>query len=444
MLAAMRAAVLVMLALSRVAIADRISAEDLERKNTGGHVTALPLAAYSSDIGYGGGARAYYYWNGRRDDPRFASTPYLARVFLNVFATTKGLQYHWLDLDAPKVFSSPYRVRVQLILLRNINSNYFGFSAQGRGALQFPGAPGTFDSYEAYAAAERRIVDGVAYTKYDQYELLRPALIAAIERSFLGDRVHLLAGIGASYARIRDYTGREVDAVAADGTETTAPMATTRLAEDCARGLLVGCNGGRDAVLRLGAAYDTRDFEPDPNRGIYADLSIELGTRVLGSEFEYARALLAVRGFYSPFPEHADLVVAGRVMAQAQSSGTPFFDMDVLPFIEDPRTGLGGHRTLRGFRQSRFVDHAMAAVSAEVRWTVARTEVRCQKLALILVPFADLGRAFDGFGNASLRGWRPTYGGAVRVSWNLATLGTFEYGRSAEGSGIYANFGHMF
>ncbi len=430
---------IVVLALARAAIADGLSPDDLARKNTGGYVTALPLAAYSSDIGYGGGARGYYYWNGARTDPRFATTPYLARVFLNVFVTSKGLQYHWLDLDAPKVFGTPYRIRAQLILMRNINSNYFGFSEEGRGALHFPGASGTFASYDAYADAERQIRDGVAYTKYDQYDLLRPAMIVSVERPLMSEDFKVLVGLGASYIRIRDYTGRQVDA-----TGGTATMAPTRLAEDCARGLLVGCGGGRDAVLRLGAAYDTRDFEPDPNRGVYADLSIELGTRALGSEFEYARALLAVRGFYSPFPERTDLVLAGRVMAQAQSSGTPFFDMDVLPFIEDPRTGLGGHRTLRGYRQSRFVDHAMAAVSAEVRWTFLRTVVRCQRLAFIAVPFADLGRAFDGFAAATPHGWKPTYGGALRVSWNLATLGTFEYGRSTEGSGIYANFGHMF
>ena len=81
----------------------QLSPEDLKRKNEGGYVTAVPLAAYSVDFGYGLGARGYYYWNGTRDDPRFARTPYLFRTFLNVFATTEGLQYHWLDIDAPQI-----------------------------------------------------------------------------------------------------------------------------------------------------------------------------------------------------------------------------------------------------------------------------------------------------------------------------------------------------
>ena len=431
-------------AVTRIAAADQLSEVDLARKHERGYVTALPLAAYSVDFGLGGGARAYYYWNGTRTDSRFARTPYLVRTFLNVFASTRGLQYHWLDLDAPKVFHSDYRVRAQLILARNINSNYFGFDDAGRRDLQFPGSPSSFERYDAYAHAQRQEAGGEAYTRYDQYDVLRPAAITSVERSFLDGRVRLLAGLAFSYARIRDYTGKQVDATAADGAHVQATEAPTRLREDCDRRLLVGCTGGRDNALRLGVTYDTRDFEPDPNSGAYVDLSVDVGTVALGSEFDYARFLFAARGFYSPFPCRADLVLAGRVLLQAQSEGTPFFTMDVMPFIEDPRTGLGGHRTIRGFRQSRFVDHVMSAASAEVRWTFAKTTLWSQRLSFIAVPFADVGQAFDGFGDLSASGWRPSYGGALRVSWNLATLGTFEYGRSAEGSGIYVNFGHMF
>jgi hypothetical protein len=60
--------------------ADRLSPEDLARKNERGYVTGLPLFSYSTDIGFGGGARAYYYWNGTRDDERFTRTPYLHRI----------------------------------------------------------------------------------------------------------------------------------------------------------------------------------------------------------------------------------------------------------------------------------------------------------------------------------------------------------------------------
>jgi len=428
-----------------VARADELSPEDLARKNEGGYVTGLPLVSYSTDVGFGGGARAYYYWNGERGDPRFAQTPYLHRIFLQAFASTRGLQFHWLDYDAPRIGGTPYRIRSQLIFARNINSNYFGHGNAALAPLAFPGAPGrTFDSYADYAAAQQRITDGVAYTKYDQFELLRPVFMASIERLVLHDRVRLLGGYGFTYARIRDYTGKQVDAIDDAGAQTTAVSAPTRLREDCDAGRLVGCSGGREGFLRLGISYDTRDFEPDPNRGVFADLALDAATVALGSQYNYARLLGAVRGYWSPVPAHADLVLAGRALLQLQTAGTPFFSRDSLPFTEDFRNGLGGHRTMRGYRQDRFVGRTMAAVTAEVRWTFTRFRLARQKLALIAVPFIDIGRSFDDARALTLADWRPSYGGALRISWNLATIITVDYGRSSEDAGLYINFGHIF
>ncbi len=425
--------------------ADRLSPEDLARKNERGYVTGLPLFSYSTDIGFGGGARAYYYWNGTRDDPRFTQTPYLHRIFVQGFASTRGIQFHWLDYDAPRVFDSPYRIRGQLIFSRNINSNYFGHGDAALAPLAFPGAPGAaFDAYGDYAAAQQRIAGGAAYTKYDQFDLTRPVFIASVERLALGDRVRLLGGYGFTYARIRDYTGREVDALDDAGGATTATSSPTRLREDCDAGRLVGCGGGREGFLRLGVSYDTRDFEPDPNRGVFVDIALDAATVALGSEYDYLRLLAAARGYWSPIPARADLVLAGRALIQFQTRGTPFFSLDSLPFTEDFRNGLGGHRTLRGFKQNRFVGRTMAAATAELRWTFTRFQLARQRFALIAVPFLDVGRSFDHAGALTLSDWRTSYGGALRISWNLATIITADYGRSAEDSGLYINFGHIF
>ncbi len=94
---------------------------------------------------------------------------------------------------------------------------------------------------------------GEVFTKYDQYDLLRPGWIASIERLFADDRVRVLAGFGVSYARIRDYTGKQVDAIDAAGHDTEAPEATTRLE------LLKKRVSGSSCVLRaLEADHSTR------------------------------------------------------------------------------------------------------------------------------------------------------------------------------------------
>src|SRR5690349_12999358 len=89
----------------------RLRDDDLTRKNENGYFTGLPLANYDHDTGFGFGGRLYYYDNGDRDDPLFAYTPYLQRVFAQGFATTNGVQYHWLDYDSPSFFHSLFRVR---------------------------------------------------------------------------------------------------------------------------------------------------------------------------------------------------------------------------------------------------------------------------------------------------------------------------------------------
>lgn len=432
-------------ALGASARADRLSPDDLAHKKAGGYVTGLPLASYSTDIGLGLGARAYYYWDGHPDDPRFGETPYLYRLFLQAFASTRGLQFHWLDFDAPRIFDTPYRIRGQLIYGRNINSNYFGYGERALAPLAFPGQARTYTSYADYTADQQRIgADGRTYSKYDQYDLVRPMWIASIERLFDHNRIRVLAGFGVSYGRVRDYTGKQVDAVDAAGGDTQAIGATTRLAEDCAARRLVGCGGGRDNYLRFGISYDTRDFEPDPNAGAFLDLAIDAGTVALGSQFDYLRAMAAARGYWSPIPELADLVLAGRLMLEGQTNGTPFFAMDSLPFTEDPRSGLGGNRTMRGFRQNRFVGSVMTLANAELRWTFGHLTAWGQRFGFIAAPFFDAGRPYDSLGELSLRGWRASYGGALRIAWNLATLVTIDYGVSSEDTGFYINFNHIF
>ena len=437
---AMRVVVACVLAIAGSARADGLSADDLAHKTDGGYVTGLPLFTYTTDIGFGAGARVYYYWDGHPGDPLFARTPYLYRVFLQGFSSTNGLQFHWLDFDAPKLAGTPYRLRSQLIYERNINNNYFGIGDRSLDKLAFPGSARQYSSFSDYSADEQKVdPDGVTWSKYDQYDLLRPIFIASIERLFWHDHLRVLGGFGLSYASITTYGGKLVDAGSSEGIE-----GETRVEVDCAAGRLVGCGGGRDDFLRLGVSYDTRDFEPDPNSGVFVDAAIDAGTIALGSQYDYVRAMIAARGYWSPFPERADLVLAGRALIEAQTSGTPFFAMDTIPFTDDPRTGLGGQRTLRGFRQDRFIGPVYTLLNGELRWTWGHCTIWKQRLGFIVVPFVDVGRPYSRLWELTYRDWRPTAGGALRISWNLATIITVDYGRSAEDSGLYINFNHMF
>jgi hypothetical protein len=90
------------------------------------------------------------------------------------------------------------------------------------------------------------------------------------------------------------------------------------------------------------------------------------------------------------------------------------------------------------------VGPVMSLTNFELRWTFVRFEVGKQKLALIAVPFLDLGATHDRLADVRLGDWRASEGAALRISWNLATIITIDYGRSNEDTGLYINFNHIF
>lgn len=410
-----------------------LDAQDYQRKNEGGYFTGLPLANYDSNTGVGFGVRGYYYYNGHRSDPLFAYTPYFYRVFLQLFATTGGLQFHWLDVDAPTIAGSPFRFRSQLIFQRNTEQHYFGLGSRAMQPLDFTGSPRAFQHFDAYQAALKTPdAFGQTRTRYDDYLLVQPLLLLSLQRSVLGGLIWPLVGLGFSDTGVYDDHKKE------------ANSAPTRLQEDCAAGVIHGCAGGWNNFFRLGVALDTRDYEPDPNRGLFIDAALDIGSRVLGSGYEWARFMVAPRVYFDPFRRWVDLVFAGRATFQVQSRSSPFFAMNFLPYTEDPRTGLGGLRTLRGYKQDRFVGPVMGLLNAEARWTFLRFEAMSQRFALIAVPTLDLGATYDRVADMKLAGWKRSQGGALRISWNQATILTTEYAFSEEDSAFYVNFNHQF
>jgi hypothetical protein len=431
-----------------VSAKERLSDEDFARKVEGGYVTGVPLFSYDPNFGLGLGARLYYYYDGHRDDSLFAYTPYLHRVFAQAFATTGGAQDHVIDYDAPAFPDADYRVRATLEFEAATDWPYFGTGTRSMAPLSFPGAPGqTFSRMSSYMRATSAVeANGTTYARYNLYDFQRPVLQFALERNMLGGVLRSLVGANVAYVNLHDYTGQSVPTSAHDsnGHTVNAPEASTLLATDCAAGRLLGCSGGWDNVLRLALSVDTRDFEPDPNSGVYAELSGEYGTKALASQYQYMRLMLSVRAFYSPVPRYADLVLAVRGLYEIQTTGTPFFSESLLPFIDDDHAGLGGVKTLRGYAQNRFVGPIIALTNYEVRWTFLKFRVARQGIALIAVPFVDMGRVFDDVGQTTLGGWKRAQGGGLHIAWNEATVLTVDYGFSSEDTGLYLNFNHMF
>ena len=125
--------------------------------------------------------------------------------------TTGGLQFHWLDYDAPAIFGTPFRIRSQLIFVRNIAQHYYSIGERALDDLTFTGAGRQYRSFSTYTRDLRQVQPGnTALTRYNEFDLRKPLWIVSVERTFLDGVLRPLAGLGFSYADVHDYTGDTV------------------------------------------------------------------------------------------------------------------------------------------------------------------------------------------------------------------------------------------
>ncbi len=97
---------------------------------------------------------------------------------------------------------------------------------------------------------------------------------------------------------------------------------------------------------------------------------------------------------------------------------------------------MGGHNTLRGYRNFRFRDSNLLYFSGEYRWE-ATTGIE-------LVGFYDAGKVFPGRSGFEFKGLRHSIGGGIRGKSFRRVIFRLEVGRSEEGTFTYVSFGPAF
>jgi len=343
----------------------------LKDKREGHFVTGAPGIGWDQQAGVTLAVVGFLFDNGTKDDPFFRTAPYRQQIAVTAEGSLSGQEKYAATLDRPYLFDSPYRLRAAVGWEVDPLNNYFGIGRASMQAFNFPGAPGQFfHTYDGYQNALRQDVNGFAYTKYHQYETRQSTFGATVERDTFGGIVRPLVGIAVRYTDIRDFTGSDVDAEDSSGDDVTAIEQPTRMHTDCQAGVITGCRGGFDNVLKLGVSLDTLDFEPDPYSGVLAQIVTELSGKALGSDFEYERVTSSISAYQTVLPDVARLVLAGRALYSMQFGNVPFFSLPTLAFNTADRSGLGGFHTMRGFVDQRFVGDSAVLVNAELRWSL--------------------------------------------------------------------------
>lgn len=451
--------------------AKRLADEELANKKEGWFLTGLPKVESNPVNGVGYGGTFFVFDNGRRTDPLFEFTPYRSSVAVEALIFPSGRTFGGVTADVPYFRGKPWRVRLEASRLEDPNQQYFGFGTASMAPLSLvdpgSGTRRTFRRWDDYEDALRRAAPGFgadgtlqpAVTNARRHEVQFDRTIAAlgIERTLAGGRMR--AGIGYEFqiANLTPYDGSLVDdaldpssGAMVDAVQTTSLFTESRRRADGWRqfNVLAPQEHNRVALLQAGLMYDTRDFEPDPGRGVFAEYAFEVSAPVIGSEYTFTKQLVQLQS-WTPLVERGRWrsvfaqrwgvgVLAGPRIALSESWDT--WSAGDYGGIE----AVGGARTLRGYRAGRFTGPVMGYGSLEWRNRVARTTLLRQGFTLELTPFVDVGRVWDRVRDIGVADWRTSAGGGVRLGWNQSTIMRFDYAVSREDRQLFVVFGHAF
>ncbi|TAL32982.1 MAG: hypothetical protein EPN93_15055 [Spirochaetes bacterium] len=407
----------------------KMDKETLENKIEGWYPTGLPLINYSSDEGFGYGLRGYIYYDGNKDDPYYDVAPYFLQMYAQFFQTTNGVQYHELNVDMPYFMGTKFRIMTALVYEKNLNANYFGLGAKN---ATRPLTDNTGDTHSTYSGFLDYTEENEGYAKWYNYTITKPKYFFSLFRK-LPANFQVMAGVEFKKVTIETWDGDKFDG---------DNQVETLLYRD--RNIVPGYKGGWTNYARFGAGYDTRDYEPDPNRGVYVDYCIEVSTPALGSEYSFYKNTFGARTYLNPVKP---LVFAFRVGYTTAAEDIPFYEQNWFGFPLSRKNGLGGNWTLRGYKADRFVGRTMTLANVEARWRFAGVSGAGQKFDFKLVGFADTGCVYDEAADPVTKprfaDYHHSFGGGLVIAWNQATIIHFYAGFSKEDMGIFINFEHV-
>jgi outer membrane protein assembly factor BamA len=180
--------------------------------------------------------------------------------------------------------------------------------------------------------------------------------------------------------------------------------------------------------VQASAAYDWRDNPSYPHSGgRYEVTAAKFDDRDLG-QFDFYRVDVHLQHY---------LPLASRYRALAFRAIGAFTTADTgqeVPFYLQPT--LGGHRDLRGFRESRFRDQNTLLLGAEYRWQAW--------WALDGALFVDAGTVAPTRQDLSLDKMDVSYGIGFRFHSNSALVGRLDLAFSREGFIPLLRFEHVF
>jgi hypothetical protein len=447
----------------------RIPDFELEEKKEGTFLTGLPRFEFDPIRGFGVGGNVNLFMNKTKDDPFFDYTAYRHRVNAEFFIFQNGRIRYALNYDAPYIFNSKWRLRADAVYWEDPNAQYWGIGRSSLNALRFrdkrTGITRNFNKVNDYVenlALAELGTDGNYYTDFhfnhiQQREHLYNLLS---ERVMMGGKLRLMFGYEALFTSFTSYNGLIAEeAFTLDGEEVEAINNPTLVDLQRADGTwdkfnLGGFTNGNNymftSMLAGALIFDTRDFEPDPSKGVFLEYSHEYSAPWLGSQFNFHKFMIQGQFIHTlkRWNNNKGRLTFAGLAAMGHIFGSNINFIEMWDLSSQAEAGgilvLGGERSLRGFREARFLAPTVALVNLEMRARLYDFKFLKQHIALGVTPFYDFGSVWDRPGDMNFRQWKGAPGVGGRIAWNQSTILRLDYARSREGGQFFFGFGHIF
>ena len=376
----------------------------------------VPALNFNSDEGAGFGIVASLYrYNGELQ-------PYKTSVTLILFATTKAVQSHSIEVDALRVANTPLRLTVRGSLDAIQVDNYCGV-----------GPDVTCDPAGAEAAADRQQVAGA-----DREAFLKNYYRTRYVLPYL--RIDARYALDPMPHRFELVGGYRAELILPGTFSDPTPWPGSLYEQD-----FPGGERGLLSVVQAGVMLDNRDNEPSPTRGYWVEATGRLAAPFLGSEWTYGGFNTTLRGYLPLFTDR--LVFADRAVVDVIAGEASIRELANLGGTQR-YWGYGSQFTGRGIRQRRFIGEAVAFNQAELRALVAPFQAFGVPVDVHLLGFLDVG--FVGaetrdFGRM-FRTPLPGGGGGLRLAFDKNFIIRADMGFSSfeEGSSLYIDIRNLF
>ena len=405
--------------------ADTLSPKAAEKAKTGFSFGAVPAIAYDSDLGFRYGALANFYHYGDGSIYPF----YKHSLYVEWSHTTKGSDLKQVKYDSEYLIPG-IRVTADARLETEQAMDFYGFNGYNT----------MFDPTLSTTGSDE-------YISRMFYRMDRSTFRARanFQGKIIGRQLRWFAGASHYNLKLgsvdidRLNKGKEGDNLLPE-TEGLYDLFVKEgvIPEDEA-------TGGGVTNLTAGLVVDTRDNEPNPNRGLWSEALLLTSPGFIGNKHPFSTLVLTHRQYFTIFPNR--LTFAYRLNYQTTIGGQiPWYMLSFTYGSFENQEGMGGSKNLRGVLRNRVVGEGYALGNFELRWKFAKFNFLKQNFYLALSPFFDVARItkpynpYEGFEipeayYGSEDGFHVGYGAGLHIALNQNFIVAVDYGMALNTAG---------